>query len=307
MLRTCFICPPQNRGWILHKFCREIQKRIKGESLIVFRYENLPKAESYYLAHYSLVPLIEKNGLDPSKCVIVFTHPTVDVLPFIDVFNKSRKVICGNDTYESYLIGKGVKEGQVMFLPECSDPQMFSPRPRTGNGGILISGAYYPRKNPELLLQIIDASPEYFFHVVGTRWEKWKRFGELKGKKNVAVYLNLPYDEYPQIYSYCSTFLSTSTMEGGGPNALIEAMMCNMVPVVTDTGNARQYILNKHNGFILPISATTSDFKSAIDSSRSIETDVSLTVREYTWENYAQNVIEYLLPDQALILETNIK
>jgi glycosyltransferase involved in cell wall biosynthesis len=127
------------------------------------------------------------------------------------------------------------------------------------------------------------------FTVIGKAWERYVDF-----PGNVKYYNTIEYDKYPEIYNTCDIFLSCAVMEGGGPAGLIEAMHSNLFPVVSDTGNAREYIIHRYNGLIFPID---SDYRTICDLIEMAYTltpqetlpynDVWQTVRDYTWENYA--------------------
>ena len=103
------------------------------------------------------------------------------------------------------------------------------------------------------------------------------------------------------MYQKCSVYLSCSKLEGGGPNSLIEAMHANLIPVVSDTGNARDYIVHGTNGFIFPVDSTAEHVASLIERAFKFNPkrnfpfhDIWQTVRDFTWTNYANQVAEYL-------------
>ena len=114
---------------------------------------------------------------------------------------------------------------------------------------------------------------------------------------------NCGYEDYPRHFADCSVFLSCSKLEGGGPNALIEAMHANLIPVVSDTGNAREYIKHGYNGFIFPIDSKPEHIAELIERAYDMEpklnfpfNDIWETVKDFTWPNYAKQFSEYLAP-----------
>lgn len=298
-LDICFVIPPQNKGWILDHIPHEIGIRHNGMAEYCYRYGNLPIANVYWLSHYSILPeVLDKNPhIRHSQCVVFFTHTSSNLEQFSGLFNLCKAIVAENPFYAEELKKAGVKEEKIHWIPEASDPEMFKAHKR-GNGSILISGSYRRRKNFEQILEVIKLMPTHNFILVTQLLEKWEKVQEFRELPNVTIYEEMPYDKYPEIYEKCDVYLSCSLVEGGGPNSLIEAMHCDMVPVVSNVGNASEFIINGYNGFVFDHPMSSEKIVELVKQAYEIKTNVSDTVSSYTWENYAEAMLEILLPEK---------
>jgi len=254
-MRICFIVHPNNKDTILDRIAHEIGKSF-DEPIYQYGTEELPKSDHYFVTHYSMLPIVVakyKMSLDynlrinhDSKNLPItsfFTHNKGNIEQYIDVFNVCHAVVAESPQGMKELADLGVIQELLHFVPECADPNQFKPHSRTPDGAILVCGTNYAdgRKNPELIYKVCELlKDKYSIIFCGNNW---------KDKSGFDI-ISRPYEEYPKVYSECSVYLSCSKLEGGGPNSLIEAMHANLVPVVSDTGNAREYITNGYNGYI---------------------------------------------------------
>ena len=164
------------------------------------------------------------------------------------VLNFADKVICLNSAVYNELASLGVLKNKLEIYHMASDPELFLPKIRTGNGCVGFCMNYLERKNPELVIAIIKGMPSKEFILIGPNWKKYSRFKEIENLPNFAYY-DVPYEEYPELYHKMDVFVSTSYLEGG-PVPLLEAMLSNVVPVVSNTGFARDLIIHGKNGFL---------------------------------------------------------
>jgi glycosyltransferase involved in cell wall biosynthesis len=169
---------------------------------------------------------------------------------------------------------------------------IFHGHQRSQNGAIGFVSAFYKRKNPKLMVEIIHSLPEKKFILLGRNWENYERFHELFAFNNLT-YLDVPYSEYPDIYAKMSVFISTSIIEGG-PIPLIESMMSNVVPVVTNTGFANDLIKHGENGYIFDTTARVTDVIDLINKAFILETDVRESVLGFTWDAFASEVMSIM-------------
>ncbi len=99
---------------------------------------------------------------------------------------------------------------------------------------VLWVGTIYPRKQPELFLELAKAVPQARFQMVGGSSNQ-SYVDEIKQKAEAIPNLEyagfVPYDEVSKYFSRASVFVSTSTSEGF-PNVFIQAWM-NYTPVVS--------------------------------------------------------------------------
>ena len=77
----------------------------------------------------------------------------------------------------------------------------------------------------------------------------------------------------------------------GGPIPLLETMMSNAVPVASRTGFAQDLITDGHNGFTFDVDAPVDVVCGLIEKAFALKKDIRETVLQYSWENFAYNVI----------------
>lgn len=286
----CFVVAPQNRDGILDRIAHEIGKAFNSPTY--FYGGALPEADRYFVTHYSLMPSIPFDK--PVFCL--FTHNKGNLQHFLEYFNRCAGVIAESPEGVEILRGIGVRNELLSFVPEGADPLVFKPHTRTKDGAILVCGTNYSdgRKNPEMVraVQSLLISNHRTFHFIGSGW---------------INRINDNYADYPEEYKECSVYLSCSKLEGGGPNSLIEAMHANLVPVVSDTGNARQYIQDGYNGYIFPHTATAQDIANLIEKAYALVpqnaipyNDVWQTIKSFTWDAYSLQMYELITGDNSI-------
>ncbi len=299
-MKVCFIIAESNRGGILERIAREIGK---GFDNPIFHYGVLwiPDADHYFVTHYSMVPNVIAKG---KPTTAFFTHDKGNLAAFVPFFNQCHSVVAESPDGMELLESLGVKRDLLHFVPEGGDNVVFQPHARKADGAILICGTNYAdgRKNPELVVDVMKLLPNRKFILLGKRWNTIEDTG------NLDFVEDLTYEKsYPEVYGLCSVFLSCSKLEGGGPNSLIEAMHANLVPVVSDTGNAQQYIVNGYNGYIFPHDSSAEHVASLIEQAYQLKpqdfvpyNDIWQTVRSYTWPNYTLQMKEIMTDNYSI-------
>ena len=305
MPELCCVVAPQNMDGILDRIAHEVAKSYActpkdSSTIICYDHSNVPPAERYFVTHWRLLPSVLQKvnpGTHPVTCF--FTHVGKGLEETVPALNLCHSIIAESHEGVRILEELGVNPALIHFVPEGGDSEAFKPHQRSGNGKVLICSNYYPRKSPTLLLDVIKESPRQFI-LLGNGWEKWSGYSELSLQKNF-IRSQLPYSGYPVIFGMCDVFLSVSELEGGGPNALIEAMHANLFPVVSDTGNAREYIIHRNNGLIFPQGSSAKHIAALIEDAYLRKpqllppyNDVYETVADFTWANFAHQVKEVM-------------
>ncbi|MDZ8055554.1 MAG: glycosyltransferase family 4 protein [Aulosira sp. ZfuVER01] len=308
-----FVIDNGNRGWILEAICKEIALYFPGKSTFIYdtyfpghsinNYlvhlpENsyLPPAKAYFFAHYSYFAVCLK--LEPilwgSKNFIFYTHPSgiIDDKAFSYIMNKSTKVIAMCSEFAKNLINCGVESQKVTYVLGAANPYIFQPHERFGNGAVGFCTAYYPRKDPDRIFKIVKSMPHRKFILLGKGWEQYENFSELIALSNLA-YIKAAYFEYPQYYAAMDVFVSPAKLEGG-PIPLIEAMMCNVVPVASNTGFAPDIINNGDNGFLFDVDSPCELICDLIEKAFQNKTDIRKTVENLSWENFSLEIQKLL-------------
>jgi glycosyltransferase involved in cell wall biosynthesis len=220
--------------------------------------------------------------------VVFFTHPSEDwgitEQEWIYSLNHADRVVLMNRTFRDLLEGQGLDRRKSAVLLGGADPNLFRGHRRTG-GVVGLCSAFYPRKSPDLILNIMRAMPHRQFLLIGRGWDKYERMNELAALSNFR-YVEAPYEAYPEYYREMDVFLSAATIEGG-PIPLLEAMMSNAVPVATKTGFAPELIERGQNGFLFEQDTPVSYIVNLIESAYSSPVDVRRTVEHLTWDRFA--------------------
>jgi glycosyltransferase involved in cell wall biosynthesis len=291
-----FLVHEKSRGWILDAICREIGSRQPASWQVVYYPETGPAARNYFFSHHSLFETFlarESDKLGQAKVFVWYTHPRVEtpasVAALLVAFDRATKIIFTCESNRQIWLDRGLPEEKSAVVLGAADPHMFRHHERTGAGVIGLSSAFYERKNPDVLLDLVKRLPHRRFLLLGRSWNQFALFEELLAQPNFT-YKIAPYREYGDIYSSFDVFLSISRLEGG-PIPLIEAMMSNAVPVATRTGFAPEIIRDGVNGFTFDIDATAEEIANLVEAAYEITANVRDTVKDMTWENLSASIV----------------
>jgi len=198
------------------------------------------------------------------------------------------------------LAATGVDPEKLEVICGGADPHLFKPHVRQ-TGALGFSTAFYPRKNPDCIFQIVEQLPEVRFYLFAPtpgrhgdhrRWVHYERFSELMTLPNLT-YIEAPYPEIARCYQKIDVFCSVSKLEGG-PIPLVEAMRSNCVPVVSRTGFAEDLICHGQNGYLFPVDASVEAICSLIKKALAFEGEIHPTVEHLTWEKYAKKIYSWI-------------
>lgn len=289
--RLVIILPKRSQNWILQRFCLEIAKPL-GESC-VFHHSitRLPAGEAYFFPHYSL--FVNALKLNPvlwkARSYVWYTHPR-DIGVFGNdlryALNQSTMIISGAARFIPSLSNKGVQPQRITsVLGAGYSPDVLQPHQRL-NGSIGFCSAYYERKNPDLIFELVEIMPHRQFILLGKGWKEWDRFKALQSKPNFT-YIETSFENYPKYYAKMDVFVSPSKLEGG-PVPLLEAMVCNAVPVASDTGFADELIQHNQNGYLFELDASAKHVAGLVELACQADFDVCSTVKQYTWDRFAK-------------------
>lgn len=309
-----FVINANSKGWILEKICRVVDQYSDLHCAYVFSERNdsltveLPKAKAYFFAHYALAywTLVKHRQVFAADRFLYFTHPDANKGISFDelatALNSLTHVFAMNTELKKLLSLIGVRREKLSVPIGGADPQLFLPHKR-GGGKVGFVSAYYPRKMPDKMLDIIRAMPDIEFLLVGPPpnsvanqgilWCSWSRFDELCELPNLT-YLEAEYEEYPSLFAQMDVYVSLSRLEGG-PIPVLEAMMANVVPVATRTGFAEDVIDHGKNGYVVEVDSDIAEvgatIRQALDDT---ETDIRSSALEFTWEKVAQHILRYV-------------
>lgn len=299
-----FVLPKGARGWILHGIAKEIARRTDGNYLVADYSDALPEADRYFFMHY--LNYIEQCRRQPElrdrPCYVWYTHPRGEGVKVEDVakaLNGATHVFPTCGLWRDHLVSAGLAAERATLVIGGADQHLFKPKTRRGDGAVGLSSMYYPRKQPDLVLDVVREMPHRQFLLLGRGWEEYSRFDALMTCDNFQ-YVTASYEEYPSLYQKMDVFLSTSTLEGG-PIPLIEAMMSNLCPAASRTGFAPDIIEHGRNGFIFDTDAEAGEVVQLIDAAFNLEADIRDNAMPYSWDNFAERVIETCLASEARV------
>lgn len=291
-----FVIHSDARGWILDAICQEIGSRQPAAWTVVGHRSPLPPAKNLFFSHLSLLDSFDRRHpeqLSASNVFLWYTHPREEtqatIARCLDLFARTTRVIFTCEANRSVWLSRGLAPERTAVVLGAADPHLFKGHQR-GDGCVGLSSSFYERKNPDLMLDVIKALPHRQFTLLGRNWNRYARFEELRSLPNFT-YLTAAYRDYPGIYATFDVFLSISSLEGG-PIPLIEAMMCNAVPVASNTGFAPDLITSGENGFIFDIGAGPGQVADLVEQAFKLTTDVRSTVAMYDWESFSARIVE---------------
>jgi glycosyltransferase involved in cell wall biosynthesis len=288
-----FVTAEETRGWILDAICREIGSRQRGTWTVAYGAKiDLPPARVYFFSHYLLYLIHRRRNphITQGRVLVWYTHPRdskFSIEEQIEAYNQTTQMVCTCSQFRQALIDQGLDPARATVVLGAADPERFRPH-RRGGGAIGLSSAFYERKSPDTLLELVKLLPHRRFVLLGRGWEAYARWDELSGTPNFT-YLTAPYSEYPKHNSNFDVFLSLATLEGG-PIPLMEAMMCNVAPVASRTGFAPDIIRHGENGFLFDVGSPAGHIAPLVDAAFGLKTDVRRTVRRYTWQAFARRI-----------------
>jgi glycosyltransferase involved in cell wall biosynthesis len=301
MPELVFVTPPTTaQGWILDAICREIAQRLPEYKLAFCRMgERLPLADRYFFSHYmyfvNSISLL--SPLHSGRCHVFATHLEpgkhgIDGPLLAHVLNAADGVVCMNSQLKHQLAALGTSSDLLDVIVGAADTAVYRPHQRRANGSVGFCSAFYERKSPDRVLDIVRGLPHRHFILLGKGWKAYRRFDELSSLPNFQ-YVEADYSDYPGHYARMSVFVSASMLEGG-PIPLLEAMMSNVVPVASKTGFAPDVIRDCENGFLFDIDADAAEICGLIEKAFELDTAVDPTVKFCDWAEFSARTARHL-------------
>jgi len=293
-----------NKGWILEGFCRDTAAHMSGSKHFHHGVKKIPRAKIYYFSHHSLFfpAVIQNPHILQYKNVVQYTHYSKpDYLSDSDVamsLNHATAIFNMNSSTAVFLETIGVVKEKLQVNYIGVDETIFFPkkkinvRPSIGfNLRYESRSSYSNRKNYNLIIEIIKQVNFCDVILLGKNWKECDRFSEIKDLPNFT-YVECSYREYPKYYRSMDIFVSVSKLEGG-PVPMLEAMFCNVFPVVSKTGFATDLIKQDENGILFEANSSIEEIIKNIERGFSlIETKkVADSVKHLTWKRFAEKIM----------------
>jgi glycosyltransferase involved in cell wall biosynthesis len=298
-----YVAREKDKEWIFGAKVRRLSKfsSLKASTYFHNKLKNLPKADGYYFIYqnYFCRCIRSTPSILKRKTVVMFTHPNwtkkYSKAHVIWCLKKADFVICLNSDVKRYLVKSGLQEHKLKVLHIATSSNFFQFHER-GSGYVGFCSAYHPRKNPDLIYEIVKNMPNCSFLLLGQNWHKYEKFNQLIALANFKYYDSEPYENYPSFYEKMDVFVTPSILEGG-PVPLLESMMSNCVPVASKTGFAPDIITHGINGFLFDIDADYKTVVPLIKQALTVKANIRKTVLKFTWENCSKEIDNMFLSE----------
>ncbi len=206
----------------------------------------------------------------------------------VKMLNRAQRLIFQNRTVLDFAVSKGVSSSLCLVGHGAVSERDFYPSENLPSSRyVLISGECKPRKNPELVEEVILDNPDLHFVIHGRGWE-----GFFKNNKPSNLDL-LTFDKirHPHLMRNASLSLSLSKNEGG-PFPLLEALASGTPVVCSRTGFASEVVLNE-SGVVLSADPSLKEITSAMKEAIRIKQKVysqNLLPPGHDWPSFAQTL-----------------
>lgn len=306
----CFVISEYNRGWVLETICKRVETYYPGSTDWSWTRKNrsftgeIANARRYWFSHFQLLLTCLKQfpWLKERELYVWYTHPSKDEIPLCDLveaLNYCHRVIFTCSLHRDEMLRYGVRPEIAEVVLGGADPELFKGHTR-GQGKVGFCSAYYPRKSPEIIMELVQRMPHCEFLLVGPQpdgmrttermWTNYPKFSELFALPNLE-YVEAPYSDYPKYYAQMDVFVMPSRLEGG-PIPLLEAMMCNVVPVSSRTGFAPDLIDDGQNGFLFNVEEPVEAVVERVEKAFELQTDIRSSVLPYSWKGFTERIVE---------------
>jgi len=215
------------------------------------------------------------------------------------MLNKADKVIALT-RLEKDALAQLYHTTAVAILPNTVDTMVFKPtgsKADTGNIKFLFLGRLHESKGLQLLITAFEAliNKGYDAELVICGDGHLRDYVQAKAREvNAIKFMGvIAGQQRIEVINESDVFVLPSLYGEGIPLALLEAMACGLVPVVSTDGSMREIIENGSNGLLVKIN----DLNSLTEAMERVVKDKSLresiakkalaTVRDnYNWDNY---------------------
>ena len=298
-----------NRNWILGNWIKEIQAR-NPESVrlhwtaSVFAKKHfwervvkypLPKYGAYFFSYPSMFEsYFESNPKKyQNRSIVNYTH-NMDELGNLNhqvaTLNHAHSVHfnCSRDAEALVAVGLDPTKVRLIFGAvdsDCKPKVGITREPKT----VLLASRYSERKGLSIFPALVDLLPEWKFIILGRGWEDFLKNANLLGNPNIE-YQFFNKEARNIAMSRATIFLSISKLEGG-PIPLIESMAMGVIPVATDTGFARDLIMQGKNGLVIPNPPTALQVKAAILMAETLTGSPQESVKYLNWDRLSDIVM----------------
>lgn len=187
------------------------------------------------------------------------------------VLNKADLITCDGENSKDAMINLGEDSQKIKIVYHGVDTKEFSPEQKDKElikklfgeekfPAVISARSLRPmydigtliKAMPSILKKISDA--KFIIAGEGSEQNYFKELAKSLGILNSIRFVGyIPHNELPKYLASSDVYVSTSLWDGGIAVATLDAMACELAPVVTDVADNRKWIKDGENGFIVPI------------------------------------------------------
>ena len=302
------IISSSHKNWVLGHLAFQIKSNIREFEIKIvefpFRKKDirslngaiyLSKTDINFFIHQDLALKAFNNGwLKNAKFNIVnFTHNNKEIYKYKQLFSQIDHVIVQNSHSIKELTRINFPTTNIHVLPNPIEGFRFQSSPdRIPTRDIIFVSHFYERKRPQLILDTIQKNQDLTFTLYGKHWTNWNEFESLVPLPNFD-YKEFNYAQYPKVLAQHKVFCSLSAIEGG-PVPLIESLASGLIPVVTDTGTARDIIPSHLHNLILPIDVSIEQVSLALREGLNVKENKFTLMNHLTYEGFTKQVSDII-------------
>lgn len=277
-------------------FIRKIeipQSRRHLRSLAGFCY--FPKADLHFFMQQDLLLFsFDKGWVSYKDCIFVrYTHNNKDISHYIGCLKAATLITVENSQLREEMIALGINKEKIHIRPHPIRWAHFKNiRVTEKMRDVIFVSNFYRRKRPDIIADLVLANPSISFTIYGKHWETFTRFEKLQTLPNF-IYRQFDFEEYPRVLAEHRVFCSVSDIEGG-PVPLLESITAGLIPVVSDTGYARDVLPESYSKYIVPVSPNINMLSQVINLAL-VETHTVVDTTKYSEESYVKFVRDSIL------------
>lgn len=307
------------RGWILEGMVRESAEAlgIKIRVLFIpqrlqdfFRFKNFVvyilgkkiKGDCLFVNQSSYFKALLSTSISfiPEKCRVLYTHKSneeIEDLEQIKMLQRTNKIFVLNSKIKEDLVVSGISEDKITTVFGAIDRKVYYPinyfntnRSLVADPYVLVLGDCKPRKNPNMIINVIRTMSDTKFVIHGRGWQEYLKNLGTNNLENLKV-VQFEIANNPQLVREALVYLSLSELEGG-PFPTLESLASGTPVVVTDTGWNKE-IVKSGFGTVLSQTFTLSEVVTAINEAIKLKPQVcslDLLKGEFTWGSLGQKL-----------------
>lgn len=198
----------------------------------------------------------------------------------------------------SYLIDHGIPKEKIFNLNGSIDTDRFClPEIEERNIDILFVGTFRTLKGPDRVLSVVEQLVRQGHQIRAVflgDGELYSSIDTMIQDKNLQKYATLlGYQDDPVRYFQGSKILMMPSVSEGLPTAMLEAMACGCVPVVSNVGNITDAAIHMENACVIESWSDIDAFSGAASillTNPDLRRTLSLNGREMVEKNYTPEV-----------------